>query len=183
MLRVLQFNSRLQKASCMLGDLVCCYLCCGSYSTIIVSCNSRWSLWRLTITVNVGNTYIVIPLIFYWVSNSDWEIFSFSSWADKIFTTYLFLPFTEFPSSSFLYLFVIAQIYALITCLIPRLLEWRRQMSCFWLAPIHALRHHFLMLEFERGLYLLVMNKHADPSGFDTVVSSGASGNKLRACI
>lgn len=71
---------------------------------------------------------------------------------------------------SFLYHFVIAQIYALTTCLIPRLPEWRRQMSCFWLALIHALRHHFSMLEFERGLYSLVVNKHADPSGFDTML-------------
>lgn len=83
---------------------------------------------------------------------------------------------------SFVYHFVIAQIYALTTCLIPRLPEWKRQMSCFWLAPIHALRHHFSMLEFERGLYSLVVNKHADPSGF-VQCSGGAVGSKLRAFI
>lgn len=85
--------------------------------------NSRWSLWRLSITGTVGNTHIAIPSIFcclsyswkgealfIWVSNSAWEIssFPFSSWdektfwASRIFTISLFLPFTEFSSSFFL---------------------------------------------------------------------------------
>lgn len=43
-------------------------------------------------------------------------------------------------------------------------------MSCSWLAPIHALRHRFLMLEFERGMYPLVVNEHANASGFGTML-------------
>lgn len=155
-------------------------------------CNSRWSFWRLSVTVNVGNTHFVMPLmfccldthererfaLFLGVSNLDWEIssFPFSSKMKNYFVhlefllhihSFTFLNSYPFP---FLHLLVIAQIYGPTTCLIPRLPEWRRQMSCFWLAPIHALRHHFLMLEFERGLYSLAVSKHANPSGFDAML-------------
>lgn len=70
----------------------------------------------------------------------------------------------------FLNVFVTVQTYVLTTCLIPRFPEWKKQMSCFWLAPIRALRPRFLMPEFGRGLYSLVVNKHANPSGFDPVL-------------
>lgn len=132
---------------CELDKLVCFYLWCENFSTFMIS-------------------------------NLDWEISSlcFFSWDEKVFGAFTIFTIAFFLTSaeflfSFLHLFVIAQIYAPTTCWIPRLLGWRRQMSSFWLAPIHALRHRSLMLEFERGSCSLVVNKHVNPSGFDTVLS------------
>lgn len=131
---------------CELDKLVCFYLWCENFSTFMIS-------------------------------NLDWEISSlcFFSWDEKVFGAFTIFTIASFLTSaeflfSFLHLFVIVQIYAPTTCWIPRLLGWRRQMSSFWLAPIHALRHRSLMLEFERGSCSLVVNKHVNPSGFDTVL-------------
>lgn len=141
------------------------YLCCSSFNVLLFHIQEREKL------------LIVFGLVIQIKKN----IYSFSSWHENIFCGLesLFLTYFFFSSLYWIFIalllsffchFAIAQIYALTTCLIPRLLEWRKQMSCSWLAPIHALRHHFLTLEFERGMYPLVVNEHADASGFGTML-------------
>lgn len=149
---------------CMYG---CCSLTVSHWKPVLLCCKLDKS-----ISIDGVKTLVQLWLVI-WIKKSLLSLL-FSKMKKyfehlQIFTIGSLLPSTEF-SSSFLHLFVVAQIYALTTCWIPRLLEWRRQMSSFWLAPIHALKHRFLMLEFERGSYSMVVNKHVNPSGFDTVL-------------